>query len=45
MEPDPKGIKVDIEHQEYQAQYSSGVEVDISSLSKDIKIIRFYNSW
>lgn len=44
-DPDPKGIKVEIENQKYEDEGSSGVEVDISKLSKDIKIIRFYNSW
>ena len=48
-EPDDSGVAVEIEHSEAVNDYAGGTgegfEVDISKLPKDIKIIRFYNSW
>jgi hypothetical protein len=31
--------------EDYSADMSAGIEVDLTKLPKDIKIIRFYNSW
>ncbi len=47
--PDDGGVVVKLEqHQSvstYNDESQSGYEVDISKLPKDIKTIRFYNSW
>jgi hypothetical protein len=47
---DDKGVVVDLEKidsvvNEYLAEGESGFEVDLSRLPKDIKVIRFVNSW
>ena len=44
---DPKGIgrQVEIPHREYSAKMVSGVEVEIDKLPKEVKFIRFYNSY
>ena len=43
------GVRVEIEEMDCCSEYSneteSGYEVDITKLPKDIKIIRFYNSF
>lgn len=45
--PDENGVEVNIEQakQEWRDYSREGFEIDISKLPKDIKIIRFYNSW
>lgn len=47
--PDEQGVIVDIEETEAVKEWcddsSSGFEVDITKLPKDVKIIRFFNSW
>ncbi len=45
--PDENGIVVDIKEAvtPYNADYQDGFEVDITKLPKDVKIIRFYNSY
>jgi len=45
--PDENGVEVDIEQamRKWHDDSGEGFEVDISKLPKDIKIIRFYNSW
>ena len=45
--PDDAGVEADIKNfvNEYSNESSNGFEVDITKLPKDIKIIRFYNSW
>ncbi len=49
QEPDDEGVLVEIEENgaayEYNDNSSSGYEVDLSLLPKDVKVIRFYNSW
>ena len=48
-EPDPEGVIVDLaEHfcvTEWSTEGSEGFQVEIAKLPKDIKILRFYNSW
>lgn len=48
-EPDDEGFEVDLEDEEcvseWNDEYRSGFEIDISLLPKDMKIIRVYNSW
>ena len=48
-EPDPTGLEIAIEHTEavkdWTAEMSTGFEVDLTKLPKNVKIIRFYNSW
>lgn len=47
--PDDLGVEIDLEHLDCCNPYGSddggGFEVKISKLPKDIKIIRFCNSW
>jgi hypothetical protein len=43
--PDENGQIVEIPHTEYQDDYSQGIEVEIAKLPKNVKVIRFYNSW
>ena len=47
--PDAKGILMDLDGNpcctDYTAEMCEGVEIDISKLPKDVKIIRFYNSY
>lgn len=47
--PDPKGVVVSLRGtgcvQEYKAEMREGFEVDISKLPKNVKIVRFYNSY
>lgn len=46
-EPDARGIEVNIDEaiSPYTADMEEGYEVDLSKLPKDLKIIRFYNSY
>lgn len=43
------GVRVEIEEleccTEYKADMENGYEIDITKLPKDVKIIRFYNSY
>lgn len=49
--PDDAGVQVNLDPRnckctkEYSEDMASGYEVDITKLPKDIKIIRFVNSW
>jgi hypothetical protein len=45
--PDPTGVVVDISEavSEYNAEMQDGYEVDLSKLAKDVKVIRFVNSY
>jgi hypothetical protein len=47
--PDDKGVLVEIRSKactsEYNEDMREGIEVDISKLPKDVKIVRFYCSW
>lgn len=44
---DKPGMEVSIKNacKEYQNEYQQGYEVDITKLPKDVKILRFVNSW
>lgn len=42
---DDTGIEVDIDFKKYNDDMREGFDVDISTLPKDVKIIRFYCSW
>lgn len=44
-DPDPAGVEVGILHSEWANNSSSGYEVDIRKLPKDVTVIRFFNSW
>jgi hypothetical protein len=46
-EPDPNGVEVDLgdAKSDYSADSSSGFEIDLSLIPKDVTIIRFCNSW
>ena len=48
--PDEKGVRAGISHvhkccSDYANDGEQGYEIDVSLLPKDIKIIRFVNSW
>ena len=50
--PDPAGVIVDLDETkkgsgvtEYHDEASQGFEVDLTKIDKNIKILRFYNSW
>ena len=47
--PDESGVKIEIEVGNYCRRYEDemieGFEIEIDKLPKDIKMIRFYNSW
>lgn len=45
QEPDPKGVLVDIEAEEWNGDAESGFEVDLASVPEHVKRLRFYNSW
>lgn len=45
QEPDPNGVIVDIPNDDWSDDCRSGLEVHLDKLPKDVKIIRFYNSW
>ena len=48
-EPDDSGVEVNLEKdaccKEFDCDGHSGFEIEVSKLPKDIKIVRFYNSW
>lgn len=47
-EPDNSGIRVELKKDvayDYSGYAEAGIEVDLSKLPKDIKILRFVNSW
>jgi len=46
-EPDPNGIIIDLDDiaTDWQSGSCTGVEIDITKLPKDVKIIRFMNCW
>ncbi len=44
-EPSDNGTILPIDSIEYKGYMSEGLEVDITSLPKGVKVIRFYNSW
>jgi len=43
--PDPAGVEVKLTPREWQDDMRQGYEIDIDSLPKGVKTIRFYNSW
>lgn len=43
--PDPAGVEVEIKAKDWSMDSASGYEIDLDKLPKDIKTIRFYNSW
>ena len=47
--PDPSGVEVSLKNspacKEYRAEMQHGYEVDLTKLPKDVKIIRFVNSY
>jgi len=44
-EPDDKGVRVEIPHEDWGDESSEGLEIDVAKIPADVKIIRFYNSW
>lgn len=43
--PSEKGQEVEIPHREWGDENRQGIEVEINKLPKNVKLIRFYNSW
>lgn len=45
--PDNSGVEVDISKivKEWGDDSRSGFEIELSLLPKDVKVLRFYNSW
>lgn len=45
--PDEAGVEVDLKDctKKYTAEMRSGIEVDLTKIPKDLKIIRFVNSY
>jgi hypothetical protein len=43
--PDATGVKVDIPTNEWEGDGASGLEIEVEKIPKDVKIIRFVNSW
>jgi hypothetical protein len=44
-EPDPAGMRVSIPAKEWRSDCQDGYEVFIADLPKNVKVIRFYNSY
>lgn len=44
-EPDPAGVRVDIPAEGWRDENSEGIEIEVEKIPKDVKIIRFVNSW
>jgi hypothetical protein len=43
--PDEKGVVVEVPHNDWSGESCEGIEIEVSKIPKDVKIIRFYNSW
>lgn len=43
--PDEKGVLIDLEVTNWSSESSEGFELDVNSIPKDVKIIRFFNSY
>ena len=44
-EPDVRGVEVKIPTQEWKDDYGEGYEIEVAKIPKDVKFIRFYNTW
>jgi hypothetical protein len=48
-EPDESGVVIDLEENDavelWETESESGFQVDLTKLPKDVRFIRFYNSW
>ena len=44
-EPDSRGVVIALQTTEWKNEMSLGVELDLSTLPKSVRVIRFYNSW
>lgn len=43
--PSEHGAEVDIDFKEWNEDMREGIEIDLSTLPSNVKVIRFYNSW
>ena len=43
--PDDKGVQVELPAKEWSDEASEGFELEVDKIPKDVKILRFYNSW
>lgn len=46
-DPDPAGVEISIPKREWRDERgcAEGFELDVDSIPKHVKVIRFYNSW
>jgi len=44
-DPDSAGVEKEIPSKKWGEEGASGYEIEIDKIPKDVKIIRFYNSW
>lgn len=45
QDPDPAGTEIDIPYDDYSDDSRSGIEISVSDIPANVKIIRFVNSW
>lgn len=45
QEPDAAGVEVEIPHEAWVDDMRKGIQVDLSKITSDVKVIRFYNSY
>jgi hypothetical protein len=45
--PDERGIEIDLEPhtKEFHTEAALGYEIEVADIPKQIKVLRFYNSW
>lgn len=45
--PDPAGVSVDLDSllEDWSTESQQGYQIEIAKLPKNVKILRFYNSW
>jgi hypothetical protein len=44
-DPDPAGVEVELPAREWSDEYRRGFELDVAAIPRQIRTIRFYNSW
>jgi hypothetical protein len=43
--PDHQGVKIELPTREWRDHGAQGFEIDVDSIPKHVKTIRFFNSW
>lgn len=44
-DPDEKGMQVEIPYEDYRVDSEEGIEIEVEKIPKNVKFIRFVNSW